>query len=374
MIQIEEIFIYLDATLPSSAVKILFLIPYPLKESPSQRFRFEQYLEILSREGHTIRIQSFLEASDWKVFFNPGSLLRKLVLLSSGWLQRLWMLTYAHNFQVIFIHREVGPFGPPVLEWLLAKVWRKRLVFDFDDAIWTTDRKNESALLRFLKWRSKAASICRWSYRVSAGNAFLSDFARKFNSQVTINPTTVDLNHHRRTSFQPTKDFVTIGWTGSHSTLPYLEFLEPTLNRLLQIHPQTRFVVIADVPPKLNIPNLQFISWSAVTEVEDLCRIDIGIMPLPDDEWSRGKCGFKALQYMSLGIPAVVSPVGVNKEIVDDGVNGYWCSTADEWFKRLEGLLLDAGLRRRMGAQGLEKVAKRYSVDSNASNFLSLFA
>ncbi len=165
---------------------------------------------------------------------------------------------------------------------------------------------------------------------------------------------------------------VVIGWTGSHSTLKYLEPLVPVLQQLAQEY-RFRLLVIADRPPTIHLPILDFVPWQQETEVDDLLGMHIGVMPLPDDPWARGKCGFKALQYLALGIPAVVSPVGVNARIVTHGVEGYHCLTDEDWYQYLAELLTDAGKRAHMGQAGREKVIAQYSVTANTENFLGLF-
>jgi glycosyltransferase involved in cell wall biosynthesis len=166
---------------------------------------------------------------------------------------------------------------------------------------------------------------------------------------------------------------VVIGWTGSHSTLKYLRLLQPVLQKLENQFDQVSFLVIADQQPQLRLSRLDFIKWNPITEIEDLLKIDIGIMPLPDDEWSKGKCGFKALQYMALEIPAVISPVGVNIEIISEGIEGFLCRTDEEWLVVLGKLIQDATLREALGKRGRKKIIDSYSVSSNTSNFLSLF-
>ena len=166
---------------------------------------------------------------------------------------------------------------------------------------------------------------------------------------------------------------MTIGWTGSHSTLKYLKAIIPVLQSLEQKYSQIQFLVIADRDPQLPLQRYRFAKWRRETEITDLASIDIGIMPMPDDEWTRGKCGFKALQYMAMEIPAVVSPVGVNKEIIENGVAGFLCESPDEWFTALESLLLHAEIRMVMGLRGRRKIISSYSVASNSANFLSLF-
>ena len=140
----------------------------------------------------------------------------------------------------------------------------------------------------------------------------------------------------------------------------------------MQDYPEVEFVVIADKEPVLGFV-FKFVHWNRTSEVKDLLQFDIGVMPLPDDKWSKGKCGFKALQYMALEFPAVAAPVGVNPKIINHGINGFLCNTPEEWNNILRRLIDDADLRRKLGAQGRKTVVENYSVLSNASNFLSLF-
>ena len=357
-------------------MKILFLIPYPLKESPSQRFRFEQYFKTLQNQGFTIQCQSFLSVNNWHLFYKEGHPLLKALTLIRGTAKRVYALLIAPSCSFVFIHREASPVGPPVFEWVLAKLLRKKIIYDFDDAIWLTDRVNESTFLKAIKRRDKVNQICRLSYKVSCGNQYLADYALPFNDQIVINPTTIDCeNMHNPARFEKKKKSgtIVIGWTGSHSTLKYLLLLEPVLQKLENQFDHVSFLVIADQLPPLRLNRLNFIKWNPDTEIEDLLKIDIGIMPLPDDEWSKGKCGFKALQYMALEIPAVISPVGVNTEIISEGVEGFLCSTDGEWLLALNKLIQDPTLRETMGKRGRKKIIDSYSISSNTSNFLSLF-
>jgi glycosyltransferase involved in cell wall biosynthesis len=361
---------------PIKLTKILFLVPYPLHESPSQRFRFEQYFHILEKAGHRYTVQSFLDSGNWKIFFRPGNSFLKLLTLLKGYCRRVMMLFTALSYDFIFIHREATPLGPPLIEYILAKILRRKIIYDFDDAIWMTDRQHEPALLSFLKWRKKVRYICGWSFRVSCGNEYLMKYALQYNKNAVYNPTTIDTEAWHNPELYNTKknpDIITIGWTGSHSTLKYLNAIEPVFRQIALDFPFVNFLIIADRPPDFSISQLTFKQWNARTEIEDLLAIDIGVMPLPDDEWSKGKCGFKALQYMALKVPAVVSPVGVNTSIVDNGVDGFIASTSDEWYQCLTKLIADQKLRLEMGEHARKKVINHYSVQSNTSTFLSLF-
>jgi glycosyltransferase involved in cell wall biosynthesis len=357
-------------------MKILFLIPYPIGESPSQRFRFEQYFNVLIQNGYSHTYQSFLDSEDWKLFFQKGRLATKFFFLLKGHFKRFWILLQLRDYSIIFIHREVTPLGPPVFEWIISKIFKKKIIYDFDDAIWLTDRRNESWLIKTLKWRGKVRSICRWSYKVSCGNEYLCSYTRQLNPLVFYNPTTIDTeNLHNPALYKINRENkIIIGWTGSHSTLKYLNDLEPVLQTLEKKYPQIQINVISDIAPELNLNSLHFHPWSLETEISDLVQFDIGIMPLPDDEWAKGKCGFKALQYLSLQIPTVASPVGVNSNIIHHGENGFLCSSKSEWESCLSILIENKTLRGSMGKNGRENIIDRYSVLSNSSNFLSLFS
>lgn len=354
--------------------RILFLVPYPLGEAPSQRFRFEQYLEKLEQNNYLFAIQSFLDNRDWRIFYSRGNLARKGFVLLKGFMKRFLILFRIFSYDYIFIHREVAPVGPPIFEWIIRWLGQKKIIYDFDDSIWLTDQKNEPRLVRLIKWRSKVKKICRWAHKVSCGNAYLCAYASQVNEHTILNPTTIDIQYLHNSSLYPKKatSQVIVGWTGTHSTLKYLLPLEEILGKILLENPHVKLNIIADYAPSLSIP-YTFTPWTKETEIIDLCKFDIGLMPLPDDEWSKGKCGFKALQYMALEIPAVASPVGVNTKIIKNGVTGYLCETETDWREIIRLLIADKNLRTKIGNAGRRVVQEYYSVESNSSNFLSLF-
>ncbi len=357
-------------------MKLLFLFPYPLNESASQRFRFEQYFIVLQGNGFSIDTQSFWSEAAWKILYQPGKIWLKLIHFVAGYGRRFLLLLRVHTCSFVFIHRECTPVGPPVFEWVIAKLFRKKIIYDFDDAIWLPNTSIENKFVAAFKCHGKVKFICRWSYKVSCGNHYLADYAKEFNTHTIVNPTTVDTEKlHNPVGYPSATDpaHVAIGWTGSHSTLNYLTPLLPIIDSLSKRYPQLRLLVIADKNPGFFLECLQFIQWSKENEIGDLMKIDIGIMPLTDNEWGKGKCGFKAIQYMSLKKPALVSPVGVNSEIVDHGTNGFVCKTLEDWSNFLDYLILRPDECLAMGEKGREKVIRSYSVTSNASTFLALF-
>jgi glycosyltransferase involved in cell wall biosynthesis len=356
--------------------KIIFIVPYPFGIVPGQRFRYEQYIELLRAQGFRVTIKSFYNYYTNSILYTPGKTVQKVWGILAGYIKRILSLPEILTADYIFLYREAIPVGPPIFEWIAAKVFRKKIIYDFDDAIWLTDNLSESYLQKAIRWRSKVASICTWSYKVSCGNEYLCSFARQFAKHVVLNPTTIDTEalHNPALYKKEHDDLLTIGWTGTHSTLKYLEFLQPIIQKLEDKYPGTfRFLVIANKKPAIKLESLEFLLWKKETEIPDLLKLDIGVMPLTDDIWAKGKCGFKALQYMALEVPAIVSPVGVNTKIIEHGETGFFASTPDEWMNSLEQLIANKALREKMGKQSRKKVEAEFSVNSNASNFLSLF-
>ncbi len=357
----------------NSAPNVLFLLPYPVGHAPSQRFRVEQYFPVLQKAGVPYRLAPFLDEPTWQILYKGGSPVAKAWGVIKSYLRRWKTVLYdVPRYDYVFVHREAAPLGPPLVEWMVSKVWRKKMIFDFDDAIWIANTSSENSLAARLKCFWKVKYICKWSYKVAGGNDFLCNYARQSGAeQVFRIPTIVDTTRRYVPVIKDSKPLV-LGWTGSHSTLKYLDMVMPVLQELEKEY-DFMFQVIADKEPVLPLQKYTFVKWNPATEIEDLAKFDIGIMPLTDDAWSEGKCGFKLIQYMGMGIPAVASPVGVNKVIVAPGVNGFMATSPEEWKTALVTLMNDAGLRKEMGVAGRNKIVAEYSLASQEQPFLGLF-
>lgn len=355
-------------------IKILFLCPYPYDEVASQRFRFEQYYEILRKNHIQFLHKSFYSLWAYKVLYNDRKKFLKSIGTLYGFIKRFIHLFYCIFPDYIFIHREITPIGPPVFEWLIARFFRKKIIYDFDDAIWISNTSEENKLISKLKWHTKFFSICTWSYKISCCNEFLAENSRKYNQNISIIPTTIDTQKY---SVENPKDKdvnrIIIGWTGTHSTLTYLSPLIDLIKQITEKYPMVIFRVICNKRPEWKFPNLQYVRWNKTTEIEDLRKIDIGLMPLPVTDWAKGKCGFKILQYFSMGIPTLASPVGINKDIITQGKNGYLCSNEKEWMEQINILVQSSELRKLVGNNGRKTVEQFYSRESNTKNFLGLF-
>jgi glycosyltransferase involved in cell wall biosynthesis len=354
-------------------MKIAFLAPYPQDRVASQRFRFEQYFKSLKEKGITYEFYCFYPLWAFNILYRKNRYIKKMLGILTGYFRRFYHLLACLQAERIMIHRELAPFGPPVFEWILIFVFRKKIIFDFDDAIWISDNPPRNKWLGALKWYQKFGFICRHCYRISAGNPYLADYATRYHSRVTINPSTIDnsLTHFMHVNHR--EDTVTIGWTGSHSTLKYLESILGPLQQILIRFNQARLLVICDQKPEWELKGMEFLYWNKTTEWEDLRRIQIGIMPLPDNTWTRGKGGFKILEYFSMGIPSVASPVGINTVLIEHGKNGFLCNREEDWTRLLDRLIQDPSLREKMGQAGKKMVEERFSLQSNLATFLGLF-
>jgi glycosyltransferase involved in cell wall biosynthesis len=352
--------------------KIVFITLYPEGIVPGPRFRYEQYLPFLKNENISYLHLPFFSKKSYENFQRSTSLSLLFIDILKGYFSRWIHLFACMKADYIFIFRDATPFGPPVFEWIIAKILRKKIIYDFDDSIWHTDLDKSQWLKIWLRNPSKTNKIIKWSWKISCGNEYLCRHSRKYNTNVVLNPTTIDTEYlHNKIKDQQTKRIV-IGWTGTHSTLKYLEPLVPVIKNLEEKF-DFDFLVICNKKPGWQLKSLVFLPWNKDSEIEDLMRINFGLMPLPDDEWSKGKCGFKALQYMALGMPALVSPVGVNTEIVSQGEEGYICEDGKDWEKYITVLLTDEQARIQMGKKARQKIIDRYSVLSNRKNFISLF-
>jgi glycosyltransferase involved in cell wall biosynthesis len=283
------------------------------------------------------------------------------------------VLKNVRDFDVVYIYTEAALMGPALIENLISRQGVP-IVFDFDDAIFLhyTYISPVNRYLRLLKFPGKTGTICGLASHVIAGNSYLANYANRFNKNVTIVPSTVDMNRYTLQKGRPSSDPPVIGWTGSYSTIQYLDNLKVTLQHLAT---RERFKLkVVGVPDyRIEGVDVEAIPWRPETEVADLRSIDIGIMPLTDDEWTRGKCGMKALQYMALAIPTVCSPVGVNPRIIRNRENGLLAETDDQWEDHLTRLLHSPELRQRLGMAGRATIEAGYSLSLHAPTVYQIF-
>ena len=351
--------------------KVLFIVNNRKDRSPGQRFRFEQYLSHLEANGYECDFSPLLDEKRDKIFYAPGNYFRKFLILLNSYIKRMNNLTDSCNYDIIFVFREALYTRSTYFERRFAK--QAPVIFDFDDSIWLQNVSEANKRFAFMKNAGKTKDIISISSLVFAGNDYLAAYARQFNNNVEIVPTTIDTEEYKRIP-QPATNTVCIGWSGSKTTIQHFNFAVEALKQIKERYgDRVSLRVIGDENYRNEELGIQGLAWKKDTEIADLSAIDIGIMPLPDDEWAKGKCGLKGLQYMALEIPTIMSPVGVNADIITDGENGMLASTTAEWVEKLSQLIEDAELRDRMGKAGRKTVVDHYSVEAWKDRYVELF-
>lgn len=352
--------------------KILFLTIHRPDRNPSQRFRFEQYLDYLEGNNFKYKFSYLLNAKNDKIFYSEGKYLSKLFIILKGFLKRCLEVFSASKYDIIFVQRECFMLGTSFFEKMFAR--KAPLIFDFDDSIWLQNVSDANKMFGWLKNANKTPKIISYSNLVLAGNPYLARYARKINQNVLAIPTTIDTTIYSKLPQEEFKNQIIIGWSGSITTIKHFNF---ALNFLKQIKDKygskVSFIVVGDGNYINSDLGITGIPWIKEDEIKELSRFDIGIMPLPNDEWANGKCGLKGLQYMSLSIPTIMSPVGVNIEIIQDGVNGFLADSDEEWIDKLSRLIESKELREKLGSAGRQTVVEKYSVEANKQKYLDAF-
>jgi glycosyltransferase involved in cell wall biosynthesis len=291
----------------------------------------------------------------------------KLLYLCLVLLRRVAQLRHVITADAVFFRGPVFPYGPPVFERIIYWL-NKCLVIDLDDAIWEPPAYVTSPFVRFMDfgWTAKMARISRHAI---AGNVTIADYIAARGCPVTIIPTCIDMALHRQKTYVENKDgVIRLGWTGLKDNLGYVDAVLPALRDLSARYPLELVVATGGVYTAEGV-RVNNRVWRIEEEFEYLSDVEIGLMPLEDTPRARGKCAFKALQYMGVGTPVVLSPVGMNAEVVEDGVTGFLADSMDEWREKLERLILDSELRERMGRAARRVVEERYSIDAHYQSF-----
>jgi glycosyltransferase involved in cell wall biosynthesis len=357
----------------NSAKKVLILCAHRPGRSPSQRFRFEQYLSFLAGHGYQFTFSALLNQKNDRRFYSAGNVLIKCWIMLTSLSKRLREAGHFGSFDLIFIQREAYFLGTSLFERLAYRSGA-RVIFDFDDAIWLEDTSPGNQKWRWVKRPEKFFRNIRYAHAVIAGNEILAEKARAINKNTVLIPSTIDTALFRPMPERRNGKTVVIGWSGSVSTVKHFEMLIPVLVNLKKRYgDKIIFRVIGQGSYSNALLPVEALTWSPASEVAGLNGFDIGIMPLPDNEWTRGKCGLKALSYMACGIPVVASPVGVNAKFIRHGHNGFLAENDSEWYYLLCALIEDPETRTAVGLEGRKTVEKEFSVDANREKYLEVF-
>lgn len=323
-------------------LKVLFLIQG--FEVAASRYRVLQFIPYLNEEGIGTEVSLYPRTpTEFIRFFRdlPG-------------------------YDCLFLQRK--RFNGPLLS--LVRKRARKIIYDFDDSVMYRNSKagspHSTTRMRRFADMTAAADF------VVAGNRFLEEQAQRFTKRVVVIPTAIDGDRYTLKDYSKKKKNVTVGWIGDHGSIHYMEKMKPVFEEVGKRHTDAELCIICDVFIDCeHIPVIKRI-WSKKTEIADLQEMDVGLMPLANDLWSEGKCGLKILQYFGVGIPAVCTPVGVNKDVVKDGVNGFYASSPEEWLEKISILITAPALRREMGLKGRQMVLNGYTVQSCAPTLIDI--
>jgi glycosyltransferase involved in cell wall biosynthesis len=359
-------------------MKVLALASYPV-EAAATRYRLTQFVEPLARRGIIVNVRPFLDSGLFAALYKRNQLPRVALGLLGSALRRLNDTFSARSADVVLVQREAMLFGPPVIEWLSTRLGKCPMVLDLDDATYVSyTSPTYGRIGSWLKWFKKTDELIGWARVVTCGNRSIAEYVESKGGRARIIPTVVDTERFRpvveRSSSSNSSSGdapVVLGWIGTHSTFPYLESIFPALQELARTH-AFKLKVIGAGRSEIKLPGVEIesLDWKLEREIEDFQSFDIGLYPinaaLYADQWAAGKSGFKAIQYMAVGIPYVASPVGACAEIGEEGATHFAASTPGQWRERLELLITDEARRKAMGEAGRRHALHHYTVPQQA--------
>lgn len=355
---------------------MLVLCPFPVGVAAAQRLKFEQYYADWRQQGWEVDVAPYMDADLWRVLFERGHFATKLRGAVKGTFRRMRDLARVPRYDLVYCHMYVTPLGTSIFERVTRKL-APRLIVDVEDNVLVGQRgaDNPNPLVRLLKGRGKARYLIRRADHVITSSPFLNDACLAINEAhaCTYISSSVDTDRFVPANDYNNEDGVTIGWTGTFSSRPFLDLLRPLFQQLA-LRRKFRLKVIGNFDYELPGVDLEVVRWSAEREIPDLQAIDIGVYPLPIDDWVTGKSGLKAIQYMAFGLPCVATAVGTTPMIIRDGENGLLVRTSEEWLNALERLIDDPSLRRRLGEQARADAVAKYSVQAVARDYRSVLA
>lgn len=352
-------------------MKVLFLTRYPV-EGASSRYRVFQYLTHLDALGVECHVQSFMSSDMYRLSFTPGKSARKILETFRASLRRLFVLRKYKSYDIVYMQRELFPFGPPLLER-----WMKRngavLFFDYDDALFIKKDSRYNKIASFFRSSDKIRDLFKVVDVVVAGNDWLRDEARKSGVEAITLEVAEDTDRIRMHAPHTNEKPVTIGWLGSSSTVKYLNFIQPALAEIATRYPAVRWEIMGGGDFAMKGVEWSLESWSLNGELEALRRFDIGLMPLPMEDWAKGKSGGKARTYMAAGIVPVCSAIGYNLELIDDGRTGFLCVEQERWVEVLSRLIEHPELRQAVASAARADVEARFAPRNQAVKLLQVF-
>jgi glycosyltransferase involved in cell wall biosynthesis len=344
-------------------MRVLGLASYPV-EAAATRYRLEQFVAPLAERGIELTIKPFLDSSLFASLYQRNRMVPNAAGLFRAAVGRLGDIVRAREFDLLLVQREAMLFGPPLVERLSMLLGNCPMVLDLDDATYVSyTSPTYGKLASRLKWFGKTDQLIKYSALVTCGNNSIAQHVTTMGKQASVIPTVVDLDKFQPTPLKTDNGVPVLGWVGTHSTFPYLESIFPVLQELARTR-RFRLKIVGASVEQIALEGIEVenLKWSLEREIADFQSFDIGLYPMVADEWSSGKSGFKAIQYMAVGIPYVVTPVAACAEIGIPGETHLAASTPEQWYSALENLLDDWDVRRLMGRAGRAHALEFYNL------------
>lgn len=353
--------------------RVLVVCPHPEGFAPGQRLKYEQYFALFRENGFDLDVAPFQTRRFWNIVFKKGFLAEKIYWTLYGYAKRTLLLFKLRKYDIVYIFLWVTPFGPPFFEYLFTKLAR-RIVYDIDDLVFLGEASENSSFISKIKGRKKPIYLMKNAHHIVTCTPYLDRFARRFNPKTTDISSTIDTDKYRVANTYKNDHTIVLGWSGSYSTSKYLKLLHPMLIKLRERH--DFILIVMGAATDFDMPGLdvQLIPWTEEAEISTIQEFDIGLYPLPNEQWVHGKSGLKAIQYMGMGIPTVASRIGEAIErVILDGKNGYLVDGyMEEWLEALGNLIESPELRETFGREGRRHVEEHYSVKANAQKYLRI--
>ena len=352
------------------STRILFVCPYPPNIAAGQRLKFEPHFNVLKREGYDIKQSCFMNQRLWHIAYKPGHYTEKIIWTIKGFIERVILLLTLPKYDTVYIFMNVFPFGPAILERLFRKIAR-RIIYDIEENIISKELNDERRVINLLKSQEKYKFLIKTADVVITSTPALSKRCNQISASdksIFIPPTLDDKRFVPRASSTP-KEKLTIGWTGTFSSKSYLDIVLPYLEALYKER-NFKMKIIGNFEMDNPVLDLEVVQWNKDDEVQQLQDIDIGLYPLSQDDWVSGKSGLKAMQYMSIGIPAVCTAAGHVVNIIDDGVDGILVFEESKWTETLKDLIDNETKRKVVGENARKKFLSKYSIESISKYYL----
>lgn len=351
-------------------MKVLGVCTYPI-EAAATRYRLCQFVEPLARKGIDLNVQPFMDSETFKRIYKSGSKLAKAQGLMSSVLKRFGQIFESKNYDLVFVQREAMIFGPAIFEMLVRKIGKCPLILDLDDATYVSYVSPTFGKIgSLLKFPGKTDDLIKSAETVICGNRFIAEYVAAKGTKTVVVPTVVDTEKFR--PVEKDNEIPILGWIGTHSTFPFLRAIFPVLEKLAEKHKFILKIIGAGID-EINVKGVavENLEWNLAREIEDFQSFDVGLYPITtsssaNNDWLMGKSGFKAIQYLAVGVPFVVTPFGVTSEIGVGGETHFEAVSPEDWYDNLSLLIKDAALRRKMGRSGREFSLRNFTLDKQS--------